>query len=217
ALYTEKLLSKHNMLLLFKPHMQLGNSMSYAYGWVVGKRHIPEIGKSIYVTEHTGTFPGFYSVITRLPEDNSVVILLNNICDVKVVHMSRQIVNILYGGEYSIKKPFSLVLSKCRTLKETQKTLDDFKKSSSSYSIRRDAVNGLGFKFLLDGTEDMGLALLKFNAEKYPNTSDVYKSLAEAYIMTGEKELAVENFEKMLEKDPQNKYAKKKLAELLTK
>jgi CubicO group peptidase (beta-lactamase class C family) len=102
ALSTEKLLSKSGREILFKSHMPLRNGMSYAYGWVVGKRYIPIAGKSVYLTEHTGTFPGFYSVITRLPHDNSVVILLNNICDGKVDHMSKQIVNILYGGDYSL-------------------------------------------------------------------------------------------------------------------
>jgi CubicO group peptidase (beta-lactamase class C family) len=98
ALYTQKLLSKAGMDLLFKPHMALRNNMSYAYGWVVGKRYIPELGKSVYLTEHTGTFPGFYSVITRLPGENSVIILLNNICDGKVDYMSKQIVKILLSS-----------------------------------------------------------------------------------------------------------------------
>jgi tetratricopeptide (TPR) repeat protein len=72
----------------------------------------------------------------------------------------------------------------------------------------------LGFQFLLDNKMDMGLAVLEFNAGEHPRSPWVYESLAEAYVMAGEKEKAIENLKRLLELDPNNDQAKEKIEEL---
>ena len=47
-----------------------------------------------------------------------------------------------------------------------------------------------------------------------PNSGNVYDSLAEAYMKTGDKQQAVEFYKKSLEKDPSNDNAKDKIKEL---
>jgi len=113
-----------------------------------------------------------------------------------------------------VKRPISLVLAECKTTEEIQATIESFRKSRNEYAIRRDAVNGLGFQFLLDKKRDMGLAVLEFNAGEHPHSPWVYESLAEAYIMAGNREKAIGNLQKVLKIDPQNIYAKEKLEEL---
>lgn len=50
----------------------------------------------------------------------------------------------------------------------------------------------------------------------YAESSNVYDSLGEAYMKSGQKQLTIENYKKSLEKDPKNDHAKQKLKELAT-
>jgi cytochrome c-type biogenesis protein CcmH/NrfG len=42
------------------------------------------------------------------------------------------------------------------------------------------------------------------NVEAFPQSSNVYDSLGEAYMANGDKELAIRNYEKSIELNPQN-------------
>ena len=58
------------------------------------------------------------------------------------------------------------------------------------------------------------LAYFKLNVEFYPDSWNVYDSLAEGYMENGEKELAIANFKKSLEMNPQNNNAVEMLKKL---
>jgi tetratricopeptide (TPR) repeat protein len=60
------------------------------------------------------------------------------------------------------------------------------------------------------------IAYFKLNAELYPNSSNVYDSLGEAYMANGDKELAMTNYKKSLEPDPKNTNATEALKKLNT-
>ena len=52
------------------------------------------------------------------------------------------------------------------------------------------------------------------NVELFPASSNVYDSLDEAYMESGERELAIELYERSLELNPENANAVAKLEEL---
>lgn len=214
ALYTQKLLSSKCLELLFQPHTPLRGTHSYGYGWVVGEQHVAGRTKPVQFVMHTGAHPGFNCLLLRLVEDGHFIVLCSNTGQTDIRVMQDGLVNILYGQSAHLKQPFSLVLERCRSLKELNAVVQKFRTSRGDYNIRRDAVNGLGFQLLLHGKKDMGLAVLEFNAEEHPRSSWVYESLAEACFMTGQKERAVIYLKKTLEFDPNNQYAKKKLKEI---
>jgi tetratricopeptide (TPR) repeat protein len=56
--------------------------------------------------------------------------------------------------------------------------------------------------------------LLKLNVQVFPNSSNAYDSLGEAYMKAGQKQLAIDNYKKSLELDPENDNAEEKLKEL---
>jgi len=58
------------------------------------------------------------------------------------------------------------------------------------------------------------IEVFKFNVSLNPNSGNVYDSLAEAYMKSGDKQQAIEFYKKSLEKDPSNGNAKDKLKEL---
>ena len=61
---------------------------------------------------------------------------------------------------------------------------------------------------------DEAIEILKLNVSSYPESGNVYDSLAEAYMVHGEKDLATEFYKKSLEKDPTNENAKGMLEKL---
>ncbi len=58
------------------------------------------------------------------------------------------------------------------------------------------------------------MRLFELNVETYPESSNVYDSLGEAFMDAGNKKQAIFNYEKSLALDPSNTNAKKMLEKL---
>jgi CubicO group peptidase (beta-lactamase class C family) len=65
-------------------------------------------------------------------------------------------------------------------------------------------LNSLGYTLMRQKKLAEAIAVLKLNAEFYPQSWNVYDSLAEAYMTNGEKELAIANYRRSLELNPKN-------------
>ncbi len=65
-----------------------------------------------------------------------------------------------------------------------------------------------------DGHLPEAIDVLKLELQTYPDSSDAYDRLGDAYQKSGEKQLAIESYRKALEKNPANSDAKEKLAAL---
>ena len=76
-------------------------------------------------------------------------------------------------------------------------------------------LNGVGM-FLLNNENkiDKAIEIFKLNQEFYPQTFITHNSLADAYRMKGNKELAIINYKKSLEINPSNENAKRFIKEL---
>jgi len=61
------------------------------------------------------------------------------------------------------------------------------------------------------------IEIFKLNIKAYPKYANGYDSLAEAYMISGNKTLAIKNYTKSLELDPNNTNAVEKLNELTKK
>lgn len=51
---------------------------------------------------------------------------------------------------------------------------------------------------------DDAIKIFQRNVEEYPNSSNPYDSLGEAYMTAGQKDLAIKNYEKSVELNPKN-------------
>ena len=70
-------------------------------------------------------------------------------------------------------------------------------------------LNWLGKKKYNEAIE-----IFKANVKLHPEAANTYNSLAEAYSLAGNKELAIENYEKAIKLDPKNKNAKAHISKL---
>ena len=65
-------------------------------------------------------------------------------------------------------------------------------------------MNGVGYQLLGMKKVKKAIEVFKLNVEAFPQSANVYDSLGEAYMMNGDKELAIKNYEKSIELNPQN-------------
>jgi imidazolonepropionase-like amidohydrolase len=76
------------------------------------------------------------------------------------------------------------------------------------------SVNGLGYLLLSQERVADAIAVFKLNVEAHPNSFNVYDSLGEAYMRNGDKELAIKNYQKSLELNPDNQNGREMLKRL---
>ena len=80
--------------------------------------------------------------------------------------------------------------------------------------ITENRLNTLGYELLgADRVED-AIATFRLNVESFPEYANGYDSLGEAYMVNGNRALAIKNYEKALEFDPSNENAERTLARL---
>jgi Tfp pilus assembly protein PilF len=65
-------------------------------------------------------------------------------------------------------------------------------------------VNNLGYQFLGGGKIDDAIEVFKKNTELFPDSWNVWDSLAEGYMNKGDKQLAVQYYTKALGMAPEN-------------
>lgn len=80
--------------------------------------------------------------------------------------------------------------------------------------VSESSINGFGY-FLLNRRQiNEALAVFKLNVEAYPQSANVYDSLGEVYLLLGDKDKAIENYQKALAIDPQMESARRALRRL---
>jgi CubicO group peptidase (beta-lactamase class C family) len=75
-------------------------------------------------------------------------------------------------------------------------------------------LNDLGYSLLQQKKIAEAITLFKVNVELYPQSANVYDSVAEAYMMNGDKQLSIANYKKSLELNPKNTNAVERLKKL---
>ena len=79
------------------------------------------------------------------------------------------------------------------------------RRQGSSISLGEADLNSLGYQLLREGKVEEAIAIFELNVEEYPESWNVYDSLAEGYMTAGKKTLAIENYTKSLELNPDNR------------
>lgn len=83
--------------------------------------------------------------------------------------------------------------------------------------IDEGTINWLGYTLLNAGRNEEAIKFFKLNVETFPDSTNVYDSLAEAYMRSGQTELAIEFYKKTLEMIPKDSKADKDFLERLKK
>ena len=215
ALYTTKLLSEKSMESLFKPYIKAGNGF-YGYGWFLEEEPNGDKAK-LKVVEHGGGINGFNTVISRIPADKNLVVLLNNTGGTILDEMNAGIRAILYNQPLKQpKRSLAFELLDVFSQKGTTAGATTYKKlkNDPTYGIKEEDINRVGYELLQNGKKKEAIEVFKINTETFPKSGNAYDSLGEAYLADGDKKLAIENYTKSIALDPSNENGKKVLAEI---
>ena len=130
---------------------------------------------------------------------NSTLVFIIELLDVK----SKSITDIM--TKTLQEKGVAAMIAEFRALKDS---------GDPELYISESALNFLGYSLLRKQQVNEAIEVLKLNVEAYPQSSNVYDSLGEAYLRSGDKEKAIENYEKALKLDPASDNAKQMLKRL---
>ena len=216
ALYTEKLLSAKMKELIFTPHIA-----NYGYGWGIMQKGLPDSKQKLTSISHGGGINGFNAWIERLVDEKHLIVLLNNTPGANLGRMSDSIIRILYDKPYNLpKKSIAKVMFETLMGKDMKSAIEQYETLKNDhrkeYNFSVGELNNLGYYLLNDKkrAED-AIKIFKLNIEAFPANGNGYDSLAEAYMISGDKKLAIKNYAKSLELDPNNTNAVEKLNELV--
>jgi len=84
----------------------------------------------------------------------------------------------------------------------------------TTYNFDEGELNSLGYRLLNAKKFSDAIRIFQLNVEAYPQSSNVYDSLGEAYMDDGNKPLAIANYQKSLQLNPRNRVAVKMLQKL---
>lgn len=82
------------------------------------------------------------------------------------------------------------------------------------YDIGESHLNGVGYAFLRQNQVNEAIELFNFMVSEFPQSANAYDSRGEAYMRAGNKELAIADYRKSLELNPNNGNAAKMLEQL---
>ncbi|OAB80444.1 serine hydrolase [Cochleicola gelatinilyticus] len=206
ALYTEKLLPKNYMDMMYQAYIP-AFGQHYGYGWSVGKMEIGTSKDSVQVIGHSGGINGFNTLITRMPNEKSSVILLDNTGDGELNDITIAIAGILYNKAYELPKE-SLASKMYSTIldKDLQAGLAFFEKhkNSEDYVLKESDMNSIGYSLLRSDKLNEAEAVFKLNVAQFPKSSNVYDSYGEVLMNLGKNDLAIANYKKSIELNSAN-------------
>jgi tetratricopeptide (TPR) repeat protein len=75
----------------------------------------------------------------------------------------------------------------------------------TTYNFDEDQLNDLGYRLIRAKKYKDAIRIFQLNVEVYPQSSNAYDSLGEAYMDNGDKALAIANYQKSLQLNPKNR------------
>jgi CubicO group peptidase (beta-lactamase class C family) len=207
ALFTERLVRQSMLEAAFTPGRVREGTSTYGFGWNISNR---DGGKFVW---HTGNTGGFRAFVGRRLADKTTVILLTNRGNSKRQEINDAILNILDGKPYVLPKRSLAEAMYEKIGKEGMKAAirmyDSLRTANdTTYDLSESELNALGYQLLYgDHKTSDAIEIFRLNAVAYAKSSNPFDSLAEAYQVSGNKELAIKNYEKAVELDPTNLHA----------
>lgn len=204
ALQGGKLLRKSSLPILWKSEISGINYLlnGYAMGF-----------PTIVRPEHpaVGGIGGGRSAFLIYPEDDLAIVILTNRLGASPESLIDEVAG-FYIPEMKASTGFGLPPA-IKTLRaellkvgfeKAFEVVKALKTKDSSYQLAENELNQWGYLLIRQEKPKESLEIFKLNAILYPESANVYDSLAEAFEVNGDKVSAIKNYKKSLELDPKN-------------
>ncbi|WP_425290757.1 serine hydrolase [Spirosoma linguale] len=182
-----------------------GSPTQWALGW----------GLTKFRPKHwaVGMSGGGRSAFLVYPDDDLAVIVLTNLAGSSPENFIEEIAG-YYNPDIPASDPITslrLQLQK-RGFEQAIPVANELKKRN--LQPNEDELNDWAYRLMSSGQTKEALELFKLNVDLYPQSWNVYDSLAESYERLGNSELAVKHYNRSLALNPDNKNATERLKRL---
>ncbi len=183
-------------------------------GFALGYQHRPKI------FFHNGSNAGYQSVLMMDPDGGWGYVAMANSDNFEPVNRAVfRTLSDLYGwGVASTNRDLGENLKIVNALRnpETATKYYQYVKSRGFANLRHNVntLNNFGYSLLETKKIQDAIRVFQLNVAEYPEDANVYDSLGEAYMDAGERDLAIQNYERSLKLNPKNDNAAAKLKQL---
>jgi hypothetical protein len=187
---------------------EISTEIGWGLGW--GLQTTDE-GTSFWHWGDNGNNKSFIVAFDK--QQSGAVVLTNSANGLSII---REILADAVGGKYpalswigydSYKSP-AKVLLKSILDDGAEKALQNYREQrekNAEIRLNESQMNSLGYDLLQSQKMDAAIAVFRLNTEDFPQSSNVWDSLGEAYMVKGDKPKSIENYKKALELNPGNK------------
>ena len=194
-------------------------SSTYDLMWKPAGEQFGQIGISWFLNKykgfglvtHSGGDTGFVSNLVLIPEKKIAVVMMSNYDRANLRALTFAAMDVALGIKPEpvvIKTQIDRVFYKTMSAQGLDTAVKQYlelkKNKPEEFDFQEELLNNLGYQLMGEGKFKEAIRVLQVNVVSYPSSSNVYDSLAEAYMKNGEKTAAIENYEKSLKLDPAN-------------
>lgn len=185
------------------------NWRNIGISWFLGAR------REYRTISHNGGDTGFRSNLVMIPDKGVAVIMMSNYDGPSSLgSITNAALDLALGSTPEplvFREPIAKVLYKAiasEGLEPAVKKYYELKKTApDAYTFDENQLNDLGYKLMAGGKLKEAIRVFQLNVEAYPASANAYDSLGEGYLKNGDRELAIENYEKSLKLDSANQNA----------
>ena len=184
-----------------------GSPTQWAIGWMTKPRP-----KHRAVVATGGSRAAFFVY----PEDDLAIVVLTNLAGTFPEEFIDELAGI-YNPEIAASDPVTALRMELRQrgYEHAIEVFKELKKKNADFQPLENDLNDWAYRMLNGGGKPKeALEIFKLNVFLYPNSANVYDSVAEAYEANGFRELAITNYKRSLELDPRNTHAAQQLRRL---
>ncbi|MFH0734960.1 MAG: serine hydrolase [bacterium] len=207
ALYGNKLIDEKHKNLMFT-QSYFPKAKIWGCLWQIYNRNNYPLSVGL-----SGRQFGFTSVFMRYIEEKYTIIVLSNYD--AGARIFNQIESVLLSKEYAMPQmpleEFIYSVSKKGRFEETYRNIEIILEQNNYKIITERILNEAAYVLINDDELEMAINFLRINNKLFRNSANTYDSLGEAYMLVGNVKLAVENYEKSLQLDPNNENAVERL------
>jgi len=150
------------------------------------------------------------------PADDFAVIVLTNLAGAYPEDFIDELAG-YYKPEIAASDPVTALRMELRRrgYEHAIEVYQELKRKDPQFQPLENDLNEWAYRMMNGGGKPKeALEIFKLNVFLYPNSANVYDSVAEAYAINGNRELAIKNYKRSLELDPKNSNAAQQLKKL---
>lgn len=223
ALLSDKILSKEAKQKYYHPTLRPNESPNpfYAYGWDMFKTK-----RNTFLARHNGTNRVFYSDFYRYLDEGITIIFLSNKEHPNFRETDLEISRLIFNPGYSpiiptveneTNREFTNRVMATILEQGFESGIEVYQKRNRNENLIERFVNDKGYELLGDKKVQESISLFRLNVFAFPRSANAYDSLGESYLDAGNQALAIDNYRKSLELNPDNRNAEQVLKRLANK